>query len=94
MQLNEVDHVDMCCRSFYKCDAYKNIQLTEMKEWNTTLCECVRSFRECLSKLNSNTSNEVAYFVNTMKCHEKVHQVSTEAGILSTNNHIFFLILS
>lgn len=85
MHLDDVDHVDLCCRSFYKCDAYKNtIQMTEMKEWNT-ICECVRSFRECLSKLKSNISNEVAYFVNTIKCHEKDHQESTETGILSKN---------
>lgn len=31
-QFNEIDHLDLCCRSFYKCDSYKSIELNYTAE--------------------------------------------------------------
>lgn len=41
--LDEKDHVDLCCRSFQKCDSYKHIELNhnQTTELHIRHCDCV-----------------------------------------------------
>lgn len=69
--LDEWDHLDLCCRSFYKCDSYKSIELNYTAEWDAHHCDCEYFFETCLDNLNTAPSNalRVNHFVNTPKCY-------------------------
>lgn len=71
--LDEKDQVDTCCRSLYKCDAYKRIafNLTNDSLWNIQPCDCIHLFQICLDKLNTSLSSEVDFLhsMNTTKCY-------------------------
>lgn len=75
--LNETDRIDMCCRSFYKCNSYKQIELNQTTVWAIRHCDCVRSFQICLKNLNTTLSNELNFIhsINTTKCFSKDHPI-------------------
>lgn len=77
VHFDEKDHVDLCCRSFHKCDAHKNIQLNHTNDRIFGHCGCIRLFQTCLKNVNTSLSNEVAFFysMNTTKCYTKIHPV-------------------
>lgn len=70
-RLDEIDHLDLCCRSFYKCNSYKNIEFNYTNERNIGHCDCEYFFRACLNNLNTTLSNEIGFIhiVNTTKCY-------------------------
>lgn len=66
--------LDMCCRALHKCDAFKNIQLNSTKNVNIRHCNCVNSFYECLSNVNTSTSNDIASIYSLDKnCYRSVN---------------------
>lgn len=71
--MDEKDQVDTCCRSLYKCDAYKRIafNLTNDALWNIQPCDCIHLFQICLDNLNTSLSSEVdlLHSMNTTKCY-------------------------
>lgn len=70
-KFDEKDHLDLCCRSFYKCDSYKSIEFNYKTEWNTRHCDCEYFFDTCLKNLNTTLSNalRIIHTVNTPKCY-------------------------
>lgn len=70
-QFNENYHLDLCCRSFYKCNSYKCIELNYTNDENFGNCDCEYYFRSCLNRLNTTLSSEIAivHTVNTRKCY-------------------------
>lgn len=75
--LNDVDRLDLCCRSLHKCDAYKNAELNHTNELYVRHCECVHTFRKCLKSLNTSLSNDIAFVhsINITKCYAKDHPI-------------------
>lgn len=75
--LNETDRIDLCCRSLYKCNAYKRIELNLTYVWNIRHCDCVHSFQICLKNLNTSVSNKVNFVhsLNTVTCFSKDHPI-------------------
>lgn len=75
---NEIDRVDLCCRSFHKCEARKNIELNYTNEQvNIRHCECEYSFKNCLDNLNTSSSNVLGFIhsLNTEKCYVIDHPI-------------------
>lgn len=74
---NEKYKIDLCCRSLYKCDAHKHIELNQTTEIHISYCGCVKLFKTCLKNLNTSLSNEVSFIhaINTTKCFSKVHPI-------------------
>lgn len=68
--LNDEDRIDFCCRSLYKCDAHKHIDVNQTIELNIRHCDCERSFQLCLNNLNTSLSNEIGliHSINVTKC--------------------------
>lgn len=71
-RFDDKDNVDLCCRSFYKCNSFKSIELN----YTTTVrnirhCDCEYFFRTCLNNLNTTLSNEIGFIhtLNTTKCY-------------------------
>lgn len=77
MYLDERDHVDACCRSLHKCDAFKHTELNYTSEWNIQHCECEHSFRTCLNDLNTKSSIELAsiHALKATKCYAKDYPI-------------------
>lgn len=76
--LNDSDRVDLCCRSFHKCEAHKHIELNYTNEQaNIRHCECEYSFKNCLDKLNTSSSNVMGlmHSLNTEKCYAIDHPI-------------------
>lgn len=73
--LDEKEKIDICCRTLYKCNAYKRSELNPTTEWHIPHCECVSSFQVCLKNLNTSLSNEVSllYSINATKCYSHDH---------------------
>lgn len=70
--LNEENRLDLCCRSLYKCDAYKINELNGTIDRSSFLhCYCALSFRTCLKKLNTSLSSDLAFIhlINATKCY-------------------------
>lgn len=78
MHLNDSDRLDLCCRSFHKCNAVEQIVLNSRSERNIPHCECVHSFRMCLKRFNSMLSNELSFLhsMNTSKCYAKYNPIT------------------
>lgn len=75
---NESGRVDLCCRSFHKCEAYKHIQLNYTnEEANIRHCECEYIFKNCLEHLNTSSSNVLGFIhtLNTRKCYAIDHPI-------------------
>lgn len=84
--------LDLCCRLLHKCDAFKNIQLNLTKNLNIRHCNCVNSFYECLSNVNTSTSNDFA-FLSKVRCQNvEVMVVSVFFGLHCTVSCIWSLI--
>lgn len=79
MNLNEKDHVDICCRTFHKCDAHKRDDLNVTTELYVRHCDCIHSFQLCLQRANTSLSNEFAFMhsINSTRCYGS----STKSGI-------------
>ncbi|XP_031616408.1 uncharacterized protein LOC116336600 [Contarinia nasturtii] len=76
--LNEKHHIDLCCRSSYKCNAYKHMELNSKTEYDDIQhCECLHSFQICLKNLNTSLSNEVAFIhsLNATNCYSNDHKI-------------------
>lgn len=73
----EIDQVDSCCRSFYKCDAHKSNEFNRTNEWDIPHCECMHSFQTCLDSLNNSLSEDFTYIhsINTIKCYSKDYPI-------------------
>lgn len=73
----EKERVDLCCRSFHKCDAHKHAGLNQTIDLNIRHCDCLRMFRICLEKLKTPLSNELGYIysINATKCYAKDHPI-------------------
>lgn len=71
------DHIDLCCRSFHKCDAHKHIELKYTTESYIRHCDCIDLFQGCLKGLNTSLSNETAtiYSLNATKCYAKDYPI-------------------
>lgn len=76
-QFDEADHLDLCCRSFYKCDSYKSIELNYTTAWNSHHCDCEYFFELCLNNLNTTSSNvlRVNHIVDTPKCYANEYPI-------------------
>lgn len=70
---DEKYQIDACCRSLYKCDAYKRVALNQTNDlfWNIRPCDCIELFQICLVNLDSSLSNEIEllHSINTTKCY-------------------------
>ncbi|XP_055315866.1 uncharacterized protein LOC129579678 [Sitodiplosis mosellana] len=77
--LSEVNRIDLCCRSLYKCNAHKYNELNQTTAWNSGIrhCECVNSFKICLKSLNTSLSNKFDFIhsINTTKCSSNDHPI-------------------
>lgn len=75
--MNEIDQIDLCCRSLYKCNAHKKSELNQVTPWGIRHCACVSSFQTCLKKLNTSLSNEVNFVhsINTTTCFAKDYPI-------------------
>lgn len=74
---HEKYRVDHCCRSLYKCNTQKHMELNATTDWHIQHCDCIHLFQMCLNNLNSSLSNEVAFIhsVNATKCYSKTHEI-------------------
>lgn len=74
---DEKFHVDLCCRSLFKCDAFKHVDMHLTNDWNFSHCECVNLFQTCLQNINTPLSDEVAHvhYMNATKCYAKNHPI-------------------
>lgn len=77
------DHVDLCCRWFLKCNAFKRFALEIINKSYNNHCECLYSFQNCLKDLNSTLSNEIGllHSMDVTKCYSKDHPINKCAAI-------------
>lgn len=73
--MDEKTNVDLCCRSLFKCDALKHIELNHTNDNTIRNCECVHSFQTCLQNLKTSLSHALAFIhtINTTKCYANDH---------------------
>lgn len=80
-ELNGTERVDLCCRTFHKCDAFKrettNHTFDITNKSYIRHCGCENSFKKCLSNLNTTLSNEIAFMhsLNSTKCYTRDHPI-------------------
>lgn len=77
IHFDERDNVDLCCRSFHKCEAYKHHEFNYRNETNMQNCNCIKLFQNCLENLNTSLSSEVSFFhsMNNTKCYDKDYPI-------------------
>lgn len=76
----EVDHLDLCCRSMFKCSAHKNndFNYRHTNYWNIFHCECEYYFHMCLKRINNSLLSKEFEFIrlfNTTKCYAMEHPI-------------------
>lgn len=74
--LDEKDHLDACCRSFHKCNAFKHIEFNHTNNWSH--CDCIHFFQKCLKNSDTSLSNELAFIhsINATKCYAKDYPIT------------------